>query len=51
MAVEDYLVTAGLPADRFSTVGYGATQPIATNDTEEGKLQNRRIEFLVRQQP
>jgi OmpA-OmpF porin, OOP family len=51
VAVEDYLVTAGLPADRFSTVGYGATQPIATNDTEEGKLQNRRIEFLVRQQP
>jgi OOP family OmpA-OmpF porin len=49
LAVEDYLVKAGLPADRFSTVGYGSTQPIATNDTDEGKLQNRRIEFMVRQ--
>jgi OOP family OmpA-OmpF porin len=48
-AVEDYLVKAGLPADRFSTVGYGSTQPIAANDTDEGKLQNRRIEFMVRQ--
>lgn len=50
-AVEDYLVKAGLPADRFSTIGYGSTQPIATNDTDEGKLQNRRIEFVVRQAP
>ncbi|MDB5566554.1 MAG: hypothetical protein JWP84_3120 [Tardiphaga sp.] len=49
LAVEDYLVKAGLPADRFSTVGYGSAQPIATNDTDEGKLQNRRIEFMVRQ--
>jgi OOP family OmpA-OmpF porin len=29
-------------------VGYGATQPIAANDTKEGKAQNRRIEFVVR---
>jgi OOP family OmpA-OmpF porin len=51
LAVEEYLVKAGLPADRFSTIGYGSTQPIATNDTDEGKLQNRRIEFVVRQAP
>jgi OmpA-OmpF porin, OOP family len=47
-AVIDYLVKAGLPASRFTATGYGSTQPIATNDTDEGKAQNRRIEFMVR---
>jgi OOP family OmpA-OmpF porin len=47
-AVIDYLVKAGLPADRFTAIGYGSTQPIASNDTDEGKAQNRRIEFVVR---
>ena len=47
-AVADYLVKAGLPADRFTATGYGSTQPVATNDTDEGKAQNRRIEFMVR---
>jgi len=47
-AVADYLVKAGLPADRFTAVGYGSAQPVAGNDTDEGKAQNRRIEFVVR---
>jgi OmpA-OmpF porin, OOP family len=47
-AVADYLVKAGLPADRFTAVGYGSTQPVASNETDEGKAQNRRIEFVVR---
>jgi len=47
-AVVDYLVKAGLPASRFTAVGYGSSQPIATNETDDGKAQNRRIEFLVR---
>jgi OOP family OmpA-OmpF porin len=47
-AVADYLVRAGLPADRFKVTGYGSLQPLAGNDTDEGKAQNRRIEFLVR---
>jgi OmpA-OmpF porin, OOP family len=47
-AVVNYLVKAGLPADRFTATGYGSTQPVASNDTDEGKAQNRRIEFLVR---
>ena len=47
-AVVDYLVKAGLPPSRFAAVGYGSTQPIAGNDSDEGKAQNRRIEFLVR---
>jgi OOP family OmpA-OmpF porin len=47
-AVMDYLVKAGLPASRFVAVGYGSTQPVAGNDTDEGKAQNRRIEFVVK---
>jgi OOP family OmpA-OmpF porin len=47
-AVADYLVRAGLPPNRFTAVGYGSAQPIASNDTEEGKAQNRRIEFTVK---
>jgi OmpA-OmpF porin, OOP family len=47
-AVMDYLVKAGLPANRFTPVGYGSTQPVASNDTDEGKAQNRRIDFVVR---
>jgi OOP family OmpA-OmpF porin len=47
-AVVDYLVKAGLPADRFTAVGYGSSQPVASNGSDEGKAQNRRIEFVVR---
>ena len=47
-AVTDFLVKAGLPADRFTAIGYGSTQPVASNDTDEGKAQNRRIDFVVR---
>ena len=47
-AVTDYLVKAGLPANRFTAVGYGPTQPIAGNDTDQGKAQNRRIDFVVK---
>jgi OOP family OmpA-OmpF porin len=47
-SVMDYLVKAGLPAGRFTATGYGSSQPVATNDTDEGKAQNRRIDFLVR---
>jgi len=47
-AVTDYLVKAGLPASRFTATGYGSSQPVATNDTDEGKARNRRIDFLVR---
>jgi OOP family OmpA-OmpF porin len=50
-SVVDYLVKAGLPAGRFTAIGYGSTQPVAANDTEEGKARNRRIEFVVKEQP
>jgi OOP family OmpA-OmpF porin len=48
-AVTDYLVRAGLPASRFTPIGYGSAQPVAGNDSDEGKAQNRRIDFVVRQ--
>ena len=47
-AVADYLIKAGLPADRLKAVGYGSSQPVAANDTDEGKAKNRRIDFVVK---
>jgi OmpA-OmpF porin, OOP family len=47
-AVLEYMLRAGLPADRLHAVGFGQTAPVASNDTAEGKAQNRRIEFMVR---
>lgn len=35
----------GIAEDRISTVGYGESKPIKSNDTEKGRLLNRRIEF------
>lgn len=46
-AVVDYLVAAGIARDRLTAVGYGATRPVAANDTAEGRQANRRIEFRV----
>ncbi len=47
-AVQSFLVRAGVSASRLSAVGYGATRPIADNDTAEGRAKNRRIEFTVK---
>lgn len=47
-SVADYLIKAGLPSDRLTAVGYGSQQPVAANDTEDGKAKNRRIDFVVK---
>ena len=39
---------AAVAPNRFSAIGYGSTQPIAGNDTDQGKAQNRRIDFVVK---
>ncbi len=46
-AVHDFLVDAGVSADRLRAVGYGQLEPIETNDTEDGREQNRRTEFRI----
>ncbi len=45
-AVMDYLINRGIEFNRLRAIGYGEANPIATNDTPEGRSQNRRIEFL-----
>jgi outer membrane protein OmpA-like peptidoglycan-associated protein len=45
-AVRDYIVSHGIDRSRVEAVGYGDQQPVATNDTEEGRSQNRRIEAV-----
>jgi outer membrane protein OmpA-like peptidoglycan-associated protein len=39
-----------VPAFRISSVGYGETQPIANNDTEQGRERNRRIDVIIEPQ-
>lgn len=46
-AVADYLITHGIKAKRLTVKGFGGTKPIAFNTTDEGRQQNRRIEFKV----
>ncbi len=45
--VMNYLVSKGIEPDRLSYKGYGKTQPVDTNETEEGRANNRRTEFKV----
>ncbi len=47
-AVLRYLVAQGVSAARLSAAGYGAQQPIAPNDDEPGRADNRRIEFTLK---
>ncbi len=44
-SVKTYLVNSGVEAKRVSVKAYGETKPIADNSTEEGRVQNRRVEF------
>lgn len=46
-AVVDYLIKAGISANRLTSKGYGEEQPISTNDTDEGRQLNRRTEFKI----
>lgn len=46
-AVASYLVSRGVESARLEALGYGETQPIASNDTVEGRSQNRRVEIKV----
>jgi outer membrane protein OmpA-like peptidoglycan-associated protein len=44
-AVKQFLLQAGCDAGMLTTKGYGSTKPVATNNTEEGRAKNRRVEL------
>jgi OOP family OmpA-OmpF porin len=46
-AVMKYLVKKGVDSQNLSCAWYGYTRPIASNETEEGRRQNRRVEFQI----
>jgi outer membrane protein OmpA-like peptidoglycan-associated protein len=46
-SVKAYLSSKGIGANRFNITGMGVADPIATNDTKEGKSLNRRVEFAI----
>ncbi len=49
ISVVNELKSFGIEYTRLKAIGYGETQPIATNDTEEGKAKNRRVTALINQ--
>lgn len=46
-SVKNYLLSKGIDASRIITNGYGEARPIASNDTEEGRALNRRVELII----
>jgi len=50
-AVRDYLVSQGVSVSSLSSVGLGKADPVATNDTDSGRQQNRRVEMVVSGEP
>ena len=46
-SVKTYLVGQGVAAEKIETLGRGESQPIADNDTEEGRAKNRRVDVEV----
>jgi OOP family OmpA-OmpF porin len=44
-AVKNYLVNSGVAANKLDVIGYGEANPVASNATEAGRIQNRRVEF------
>jgi outer membrane protein OmpA-like peptidoglycan-associated protein len=49
--VRNYLTGQGVPPDTVTAVGFGKTQPVASNDTAEGRQRNRRVELVVSGEP
>jgi outer membrane protein OmpA-like peptidoglycan-associated protein len=50
-AVRNYLVSKGITGDRLTAHSFAASRPVATNATEEGRAQNRRVEFVLQEAP
>ena len=47
--ISNYLFNKGVAADRIKVTGKGQEEPIAPNDTEENRIKNRRVEFIIRE--
>ncbi|MEZ4874469.1 MAG: OmpA family protein [Flavobacteriaceae bacterium] len=47
-SVKDYLTTIGMDGSRLTSVGYGESRPIASNNTKAGRQQNRRVEISLK---
>jgi OOP family OmpA-OmpF porin len=45
--VTEYLITLGIATNRVIAKGYGETKPVTSNDTEDGRQMNRRVEFTI----
>jgi outer membrane protein OmpA-like peptidoglycan-associated protein len=50
-AVRDYLAAQSVPSSSITSVGYGKSQPVASNETASGRQQNRRVELVVSGEP
>jgi outer membrane protein OmpA-like peptidoglycan-associated protein len=51
LSVKNYLVSRGVPPQRIATQGMGPQNPVASNQTEEGRALNRRVEIYVAYPP
>ncbi len=47
-SVMDYLIAKGVKADRMTSKGYGETQPLVPNDSDENRAKNRRVQFKIK---
>jgi outer membrane protein OmpA-like peptidoglycan-associated protein len=46
-AVANYFISNGISKERLTWKGFGDTKPIADNNTEKGRVQNRRVEMII----
>ena len=46
-SVMEYILLKGIATSRITSQGYGETKPVATNDTDDGRQLNRRVEFKI----
>lgn len=47
LSVVEFMIEQGMPSERISAAGYSKFHPVATNETPEGRAQNRRIEIIL----
>jgi outer membrane protein OmpA-like peptidoglycan-associated protein len=47
-SVKEWLVTAGIDSSRLQTIGYGESKAVASNETDEGRTKNRRVEIIIK---